>query len=83
MHEARTEARAETWDKSVFSMLDLAKTPEELEERLLFIIDSARRAAWGIRRRKGWGGTAQGATPSATGMAVPHRDSSDKSDSSD
>lgn len=54
MHAARTEARAEEWDKGLYSMLDLAQTPAELEERLLLAIDGARRAAASIARRKGW-----------------------------
>ena len=54
MHAARTEARAEEWDKRLYSMLDLAQTPSELEERLLLAIDGARRAAASIARRKGW-----------------------------
>ena len=54
MHDARTAARAEEWDKGLYSMLDLAKSPAELEERLLLTIDGARRAAAAIARRKGW-----------------------------
>ncbi len=54
MHAARSEARAEEWDKRLYSMLDLAQTPSELEERLLLAIDGARRAAASIARRKRW-----------------------------
>lgn len=54
MHSARTEARAENWDKAVYSMLALAKTPEELEMRLSAVIDAARREACGIKNRNGW-----------------------------
>ena len=54
MHAARTEARGESWDNSVYSMLDLSTTPADLEARLAQIIDSARRSAQSIKRRKGW-----------------------------
>ena len=54
MHAARTEARGESWDNSVYSMLDLSTTPADLEARLAQIIDSALRSAQSIKRRKGW-----------------------------
>ncbi len=54
MYAARTEVRGDAWDKAVYSMLDLAADPADLEARLAKVIDSARRAAGGIRRRKGW-----------------------------
>lgn len=54
MHAARTEARGETWDKAVYSALELAASPGELETRLANVIEAARRAAQGIRRRRGW-----------------------------
>ena len=54
MHAARTEARGESWDNAVYSMLDLSTTPADLEARLAQIIDSARRSAQSIKRRKGW-----------------------------
>ncbi|MBQ3749323.1 MAG: four helix bundle suffix domain-containing protein, partial [Kiritimatiellae bacterium] len=54
MHAARTEARGEAWDKAVYSMLDLASDSADLESRLVKVIDSARRAAFSIKRRKGW-----------------------------
>lgn len=54
MHAARTEARGKAWDKAVYSMLALAKTPDELEARLSSVIDSARRAAWSVGNRNGW-----------------------------
>ena len=64
MHAARTEARGEAWDKAVYSMLALAKTPEELETRLSSVVDSARRAAWSIKNRNGWNvGVARGTAP--------------------
>ena len=34
MHAARTEARGESWDKAVYSMLDLSASPADLEARL-------------------------------------------------
>ncbi len=54
MHTARTEARGETWDKGMFSMLDAAPNADELERRLDEIIARARKAAAGIRAKKGW-----------------------------
>ena len=53
-HTVRTEARGEAWDKAVYSMLDLAANPADLEARLAKVVDSARRAARSIKRRKGW-----------------------------
>jgi len=55
MHAARTAARAETWDTALYSKLDAAKTPPELDSALREVCDTARRAARAIRRRKGWG----------------------------
>ena len=54
MHAARTAARGEEWDKSVFSRLDSANTAEELEQRAAEIRDRVSRAVWSIKRRKGW-----------------------------
>ena len=54
MHAARTEARGEAWDTSVQSMLELAENPADLETRLAKVIDMARRAAEGVKRRRGW-----------------------------
>lgn len=54
MHAARTEARGESWDKAVYSMLDLSSSPADLEARLARIMESARRSAQSIKRRKGW-----------------------------
>ncbi len=60
MHAARTEVRGEAWDKAVYSMLALAKTPDDLESRLSSVINSARRAAWSIGNRNGWNSTRRG-----------------------
>ena len=54
MHAARTEARSDAWDKGVYSMLDLAKTPADLSRRVAEIERTVRRMAAGIARRKGW-----------------------------
>ena len=54
MHAARTEARAEEWDKAIYSRLDLAKTPDELAQRASDMRAALERAAHAIRRRKGW-----------------------------
>ena len=48
------EAWGEDWNKAIYLMLNLAKTPEELESRLSSVVDSARRTAWSIKNRKGW-----------------------------
>lgn len=56
MYSARTEARAEQWDKAIYSMLDLATNSADLDARLTQIIAQARRTAVGIARRKGWRG---------------------------
>ena len=54
MHAARTAARGEDWDKSLYSRLDAAATAEELEARAAEIVQAVARSAAAIRRRKGW-----------------------------
>ena len=54
MHAARTEARAEEWDKAMYSRLDLAKTPEELSQRASDMRAALERAVLSISHRKGW-----------------------------
>lgn len=54
MHAARTEARAEAWDKGIYSMLDLAKDPAELAQRAAEINEAVRRAVGSISRKRGW-----------------------------
>ena len=54
MHAARTATRAEIWDKEMYSRLAAAKDPAELASRVNEIKDHVDRAAWNIRRRKGW-----------------------------
>jgi len=54
MHAARTAARAEEWDKGLYSRLDGAKTAAELRERLAEVKRRADLAAASIARRKGW-----------------------------
>ncbi len=54
MHAARTEARGEAWDTWVQSMLELSESHADLETRLAKVIDMARRAAEGVKRRRGW-----------------------------
>ena len=54
MHAARTAARAESWDKEVYSRLASAKDPAELSARLGEIKDRADRIAWSVRKRNGW-----------------------------
>ena len=55
MHAARTAARGEEWDKSVYSRLDGAATAEELAARADEIRRKVASAVWSIGRRKGWG----------------------------
>lgn len=54
MHAARTAARGEDWDKSLYSRLNTASTPEELAERVAEIKNRADQISWRIARRKGW-----------------------------
>ena len=54
MHAARTAARGEDWDKALFSRLDGATSAVELASRLAEIKAAADRAAWGIKKRRGW-----------------------------
>lgn len=54
MHAARTAARGEDWDKSIYSRLDAAATAAELAERVDEIKRRADQAAWSIKKRKGW-----------------------------
>ncbi len=56
MHAARTEARAESWDKGIYSMLDLAEDSADLARRIEEIKRNVRRIAASIARRKGWKG---------------------------
>lgn len=54
MHAARTIARGEDWDKSVYSRLDAAATPEELAKRSAEIKHKVDQVVWGLKKRKGW-----------------------------
>ena len=54
MHTARAENRCENWDKILYSMLELATTPADLESRLATLCEFARRSAESIKNRKGW-----------------------------
>ena len=54
MHAARTAARSEEWDKSVFSRLEGADSVEELEKRAAEIRDRVSRTVWNIKRKRGW-----------------------------
>ena len=55
MHAVRSEARAEGWEKALFSRLELAPSAEELERRAQELREAIARAVRAIRRRKGWG----------------------------
>ena len=54
MHAARTAARGEEWDKSMYSRLDAAADVVELVARASEIKRKVDQAVWGIKRRKGW-----------------------------
>ena len=54
MHAARTAARGEDWDKSVFSRLDNAASLKELMDRANEIQRKIAQQVWSIRKRKGW-----------------------------
>ena len=56
MHAARTEARAEQWNKAIYSMLDLAADMADLNARVAQVVAQARQTAAAIARRKGWKG---------------------------
>ena len=54
MHAARTEARGEAWEKTIYSLLNQAKDVKEFNTRLETVINSVRRTAQNIKRRNGW-----------------------------
>ena len=54
MHAARTAARGEDWDKSVYSRLDSATSADELAAFAAEIKRKVDQAAWSIGKRKGW-----------------------------
>ncbi len=54
MHAARTAVRGEEFDKSLYSRLDAAKSPEELTAKVSELQRGVERTAATIRRKKGW-----------------------------
>ena len=54
MHAARTVARGEDWDKSIYSRLNGSRDEAELEARLSEMRRKIDQVAWSIRQRKGW-----------------------------
>jgi len=54
MHAARTAARGEAWDKTIYSRLDAATTDRELADRAAEIKRTVDQAVWSLRKRKGW-----------------------------
>jgi len=54
MHAARTAARGEDWDKTIYSRLDGAATSDELAARADEMRKAISRAVWSIKRRKNW-----------------------------
>ena len=54
MHAARTAARAENWDKSIYSRLDSATDAAQLALMAAEIKRKVDQTVWSIRKRKGW-----------------------------
>ncbi len=54
MYVARNAERAQNWEQSVFSWLDGAAMPFELENRIREIQEYISRTAWSIKQKKGW-----------------------------
>ena len=54
MHAARTVTRGEEWDKSVYSRLETATTPEDLAAIAAEIKHKVEQTVWSIKRKKGW-----------------------------
>ena len=54
MHAVRTAARAEDWDKSIFSRLDGAASAQELATRAEEIKKKIDQTVWGIKKKRGW-----------------------------
>ena len=54
MYAARSEARAEDWDKAAYSRLASAQTPDDLAAHCREMSAELRRMAAGIKKRKGW-----------------------------
>ena len=54
MHAARTVTRGEEWDKSVYSRLETATTPEDLAAIAAEIKHKVEQIVGSIKRKKGW-----------------------------
>lgn len=54
MHVARTAARGEDFDRNLYGRLAAAESAEELESKITELRQKIDRAAWSIRRKKGW-----------------------------
>ncbi len=54
MHAARTAARGSAWSAGLRDWLSSADTPEELAHRLEDARRQLDRAAWSVRKQKGW-----------------------------
>ncbi len=54
MRNARTAARGNEWNKTLYSRLDAAKDREELDKIAKALHNQIRRTAFGIAKRKGW-----------------------------
>lgn len=54
MHAARTAVRGEAFEKELYSRLAAAPSPEALAAAVAELRQKVERAAWSIRRKKGW-----------------------------
>ena len=54
MHAARTAARGEEFEKGLYSCLAEAATPEALAAKVAELRQKIERAAWSVRRKRGW-----------------------------
>ena len=54
MHAARTAARGEEFEKGLYSRLAAADSPEALAAKVAELRQKIERAAWSVRRKKGW-----------------------------
>ena len=54
MHAARTAARGEEFEKGLYSRLAAAESPEALAAKVAELRQKIERAAWSVRRKRGW-----------------------------
>ncbi len=54
MYAARNEARAQTWDKAIYSFFSQAISADDLDARLSQVIAQSRRTAQSIAKKNAW-----------------------------